>query len=171
MRKILILVFVFIANTVSSQWKIGHYTDEFGDKQEATYKYFNAFGTFSNSATQGEKLMCELKISDGNDFYISAYEYGDKEATFIDNTWENVKLKSPDGKIHNFNVWFSANGTLHFSDDNYYTENYTKNITTKNNYTRIMEVLKQKGKHKIIFNRTSDITPVNSSYSIAFTIK
>jgi len=34
-----------------------------------------------------------------------------------------------------------------------------------------MEVLKQKGKHKIIFNRTSDITPINSSYLIAFTIK
>ena len=170
MKKILILVFVFIANTVSSQWKIGHYTDEFGDKQEATYKYLNAFGTFSNSATQGEKLMCELRISDGKDFYISAYEYGDKRATFIEDTWENVKLKSPDGKIHNFNIWFTVKGTLWFSDEPPYT--FGKSLTlTKNNYTRIMEALKQKGKHKIIFNRTSDITPVNSSYSIAFTIK
>jgi hypothetical protein len=171
MKNLFLLLLFFSFNTVNSQWKTGYYTDEFGDKTETTYKYLNAFGTFSNSATQGAKLMCELKISDSDALYITAYEYGDKLATFIENTWENVKLKSPDGKIHNFNLWFSVDGSLYFSDDNSYVMNYTKNITTENNYSRIMEVLKQKGKHKIIFNRTSDITPVNSSYAIEFTIK
>lgn len=172
MKKLILLLFILKFSAINSQWKVGHYTDEFGDKIEATYKYLNAFGTFSNSAVQNEKLMCELKISDGDDLYIIVYEYEDKLATFIDSTWENVKLKTPDGKVHNFGAWFSEDGSIWFTDGTPFNANDTfdKNTVTKNNYTRIMKALQQKGVHKIIFNRTSDISSVDSSYILSFTI-
>ena len=172
MKKILLVIFIFIHYTISSQWKTAYSNDEFGDKTENTYKYLNAFGTFSNSATQGERLMCKLRIFDEDDLFITVYEYNDKLATFISYTWEDVKLKSPDGKVHSFGVWFSSNGTLVFSDKPPYNVNdsFDKNSVTKYNYTRVMEALKQKGIHKIIFNRTSDMSAVDSSYKISFTI-
>lgn len=58
-----------------SDWELGNYVDEFGDKTFENYAGYKGVGTFSNSATTNSELTYKILVDDKN-VAIILYEYG-----------------------------------------------------------------------------------------------
>jgi hypothetical protein len=155
-RVFLTTVAILVVNIFYAQWSNQFYVDDFGEPTNNPYEIMISTGTFSNTATQNSKLSCKFVHDKTKEsLLIYVYEYGSNLANSIKATFENVKLKAPDGEVYTFsNIFFSKGGVLLFS---------------KKSYTEISKVILQKGEHIMIFNRTGDYS--SSSYKIKFTIE
>lgn len=155
-KSILTIVVILLVNISSfSQWTEQFYVDDFGEPTTKSYKSLIAKGTFSNSATQNSLLLTKI-IDDesAKHFSFQLYEYGSRLATSTENTYEKIKIKTPNGDIVEINrVFFEKKGSLYLWDEN---------------YTKIKEALKDKGNYIIIFSKTGSYS--ESSYKINLTL-
>jgi hypothetical protein len=152
-KAILTSLAVFVFSILNAQWETKNYVDEFGDKTDESYKSLIANGTFSNSATTNSEALYSFTDS-GDSMMITVYEYGSSKATSIEATFELVKIKTPSSGVVSFKrVFFTKGGSLAFFEKE---------------YTRLIEVIKEKGNYTIIFDRSADYS--KSSYKIKFTI-
>ena len=152
-KSVLVLVLAMVTGLSFGQWKESFYVDEFGDKTTESYQYVVSQGTFSNSATQDSDLICNFILSAGS-LSVDVYEYGSSLATDTKATFETIKFKTPTrGVMTVDDVFFSKGGSLFFS---------------KERYTAVMEVIKEKGTYIMVFKRKSDYS--ESSYKVKFTL-
>jgi hypothetical protein len=111
-------------------------------------------GLFSNSATQNSNASYRF-IKNEKSILINVYEYGSSLATSIDGTFEQVKIKQPDGTVVSIkDVFFSKGGYLFFNEGD---------------FLEISNAISNKGSYTIIFDRTGKYS--NSNYKIKFIIK
>ena len=154
MKKLLLIIAILTIGSVNAQWKKSFYVDEFGEKTDESYEYLEAYGTFSNSATQNSKAKYNFIKSDSG-LYINVYEYGSSLATSIEPTFETVKIRTPSKEVVVIKkVFFTKTGKLYFD---------------KNRYEKLINTLQEKGDHIMIFDRSGDYS--KSSYKINFTIE
>ena len=155
MKKLNVLL-LLMSFTVSAQWTKEFFDDEFGDPTDSSYESMIANGTFSNSATQNSKATYDFAKTN-KAVVIRIYEYGNKLATGIEDTFEIVKIKQPTGEVFEIKkVLFLENGSLAFTHINA-------------NYNRIIHALSESGDYIMIFNKSGDYG--KSSYRIKFTIE
>lgn len=154
MKNVLVLLVTVLAlNLSSAQWENKFYVDDFGEATDKSYKIIVADGVFSNSATTNSKASYKI-IEDDGGILIHVYEYGTNLATEIENTFEEVRLKTPSGEVVKFDkIFFWKKGSLLFNDENH--QKLSKAIASKGNYV-------------MIFNRSGKYS--ESSYKIKFSI-
>ena len=151
---LLIVALLLISNLAFAQWEKTEYVDDFGDPTGNYYESMTAYGTFSNSATQGSDLTGSF-IHDpkAKTLSIKVYEYGKSLATSIQDTYQTVKIKTPNGEILKIRyVLFSTNGVLYFN---------------KGKYKKIKPLLEQNGEYTMIFEKGNG----SSSYKLKYTIE
>ena len=154
MKKLLILAFVFIANTSNAQWVSKNGVDEFGEETNKKHKILTAEGTFSNFATQNSEALFYF-VDSGDEMIIEVNEYKSSPATNTEHTFELVKVRKIGGDTSYLEgVFFGKNGGLYFND---------------RLYKQIKNVIKETGDYIIIFDRTSKYS-TNSKYRINFSI-
>lgn len=152
--KKLVLLFMLIGQLTYSQWEKNFYVDEFGTTTENSYESMVSEGVFSNSATKNSKCLYKF-VKDDKAIIIYVHEYGNRLATSIDSTFEEVKLKQPDGNVITFkSVFFYKDGVLMFN----------KELRTK-----LVEAISVPGDYIMIFNRIGKYSV--SNYRINFTIQ
>ena len=150
---LLVLVAVLSFSSMSSQWKTNYYVDDFGEKTKDSYESFTTQGTFSNSATTNGDAEY-LLIKTDKSITINVYEYKSHLASDIKATFETVKVKTPSGVVKIESVFFTKDGRLYFSKENYVT--FEKAISGPGDYI-------------MVFKRSSSYS--SSSYKAKFTIK
>jgi len=154
MKNAIILLVLSVTMTMNAQWTKNFYVDDFGDATTDSYESFITGGTFSNSATQNSKASYKF-IRNDDSIVINVYRYGSSLATSTKATFEDLKVKQPDGTIVVLkSVFFSKGGYLYFN---------------KEGFVEFNNVISTKGAYVIIFDRTSKYS--TSSYKIKFTIK
>jgi len=154
MKKLLLIIAILTIGSANAQWKKNFYVDEFGEKTGESYEYFQAFGTFSNSATQNSKAKYDF-IKSEDSVIINVYEYERSLATSIEPTFETVKLRTPSKEVVVIKkVFFSKSGKLLFS---------------KELYKQLIGAIQEKGDYIMIFDREGSYS--KSSYKIKFTIE
>jgi hypothetical protein len=92
----------------SSNWKIVHREDEFGDPIGGVYLMYDAIGWFSNSATLASDLVVSCFYDDDTfpGFIFVPLEYGDNPATFYDRNDEvQYSIKEGDGNKYSFKTY------------------------------------------------------------------
>lgn len=83
-------------------WKIGNYTDEFGDDTGEGYAYIELDGTFSNSATSKSELAAGI-IADAQYIFFNLLEYGSHTPTsYVNDGIYTINVKDGDGFVHSF---------------------------------------------------------------------
>ena len=153
MKKLLILAFVFIANTSNAQWESKNSVDEFGEETNRKHKTLTAEGTFSNTATQHSEALFYF-ADKGDVMLINVYEYKSSLATNTEDTFELVKVRKKGGDTSYLEgVFFSKGGALYFND---------------RLYKQLKNAIKETGDYIILFDRTSKYS--NSKYRINFSI-
>jgi hypothetical protein len=153
MKKLLILAFVFIANTSNAQWESKNSVDEFGEETNRKHKTLIAEGTFSNTATQHSEALFYF-ADKGDVMLINVYEYKSSLATNTEDTFELVKVRKKGGDTSYLEgVFFSKGGALYFND---------------RLYKQLKNAIKETGDYIILFDRTSKYS--NSKYRINFSI-
>ena len=153
MKKLLILAFVFIANTSNAQWESKNSVDEFGEETNRKHKTLIAEGTFSNTATQHYEALFYF-ADKGDVMLINVYEYKSSLATNTEDTFELVKVRKKGGDTSYLEgVFFSKGGALYFND---------------RLYKQLKNAIKETGDYIILFDRTSKYS--NSKYRINFSI-
>ena len=98
--KNLLLVTALMLSVVSyGQWKTLEYTDDFGDPTGKTFQVFQCKGLFSNSATTNSDCGFAVKHDANSPSYsVIIYPYNrNNRESFIEGTFQNVKLKTPSG--------------------------------------------------------------------------
>ena len=154
MKKLLLIIAILTIGSANAQWKKNFYVDEFGEKTGESYEYLQAFGTFSNSATQNSKAKYDF-IKSEDSVIINVYEYERSLATSIDPTFETVKIRTPSKEVVVIKkVFFSKSGKLLFS---------------KELYKQLIGAIQEKGDYIMIFDRGGSYS--KSSYKIKFTIE
>ena len=83
-----------------SDWEIGYYIDDYGDKTHKSYLINKARfrGKFSNFVTSGSELTAEVMVSAADKVRINLYEYGWNESVSWDTETYLVKIKTPDNR-------------------------------------------------------------------------
>jgi hypothetical protein len=154
MKKVLLVLLVMLAfGTVNAQWKKNFYVDDFGDKTTDSYDSMTASGTFSNSATQDSKALYVFIKSDKT-ITIKVYEYESNLATSTSGTFEQVKIKTPSGVVVIDEAFFTKQGSLFFS---------------KEQFVSLNEAISESGDYVMIFSRSGKYS--TSSYKLKFSIK
>ena len=112
-KKYLIIIALFIsAISYSQNWKVGSYTDSFGDKSGRKFIYRTEYGKFSNSATQNSRLMVVFYSSKNKtepNISIKLYEYNKSLVT--NNGGYNLSIKDDKGNVHEFHL-INYNGEI-----------------------------------------------------------
>ena len=138
--------------TAYSQWEVGNYVDEFGEKTEETFLHQTVSGTFSNSASTNAKCAYFIEHSKIEEVLaISIYPYGRSlKESFYEDTFQDVKIKKPSGEVVTIEA-FCFKGMIFFSEEE---------------YVQLMDVLKEKGEYKVAMTYNTDST--QSSYRFKF---
>ena len=138
--------------TAYSQWEIGNYVDEFGEKTEETFLHQTVSGTFSNSASTNAKCSYFIEHTKVEEVLaISIYPYGRSlKESFYDDTFQDVKIKKPSGEVVTIEA-FCFKGMIYFSEEE---------------YVQLMDALKEKGEYKVAMTYNTDYA--QSSYRFKF---
>ena len=152
MKSILIPLFVLSYLISFAQWEIGNYVDEFGEETEERFLHQTVSGTFSNSATTNAKCTYFIEHNKKEKVLgISIYPYdGNSKESFYDDTFQDVKIKSPSGKVVTIEA-FCFDGMIYFSEEE---------------YVQLMDAIKERGEYKVSMKYKTDDT--HSSYRFKF---
>lgn len=95
-------------------WRIDNYVDEFGDPTDKEFIRCASLGSFSNTATSDSDLSVIVYYDMAEEvFSFRLLEYGDRHATYFENEDCIIKIKDPDGAIHEGMLFGTApNGDL-----------------------------------------------------------
>lgn len=96
-------------------WRIDNYVDEFGDPTDKEFIRCASLGSFSNTATSDSDLSVIVYYDMAEEvFSFRLLEYGDRHATYFENEDCIIKIKDPDGTIHEGMLFGTApNGDLY----------------------------------------------------------
>jgi hypothetical protein len=157
LKTLLSIIALLSLTTLHAQWEDQFMTDDFGDPTDEKFRSMINYGTFSNSATTNSKAM--YGIVDNYDYLaIMVFEYGDSPARSIEDTFETVLMKKPDGTVITYkNVVFSTTGTLIFKK----RKNEEKSL-----YHRFLKDITDSGTYAIAFKKSG--TYGSSSYDFKF---
>lgn len=138
--------------TAYSQWEIGNYVDEFGEKTEETFLHQTVSGTFSNSASTNANCTYFIEHNKKEKVLgISIYPYdGNSKESFYEDTFQDVKIKKPSGEVVTIEA-FCFEGMINFIEEE---------------YVQLMDALKEKGEYKVAMTYKTDYT--QSSYRFKF---
>ena len=96
---------------IDSNWKIGHYVDEFGDETEDAYVIGTFSGEFSNSATSGSPLTVLVYLDKDNYGIVQfrLFRYDEYRVTLFsselssdDTTEITLKVKDSSGAVETY---------------------------------------------------------------------
>jgi hypothetical protein len=138
--------------TAYSQWEVGNYVDEFGEKTDDVFFHQTVSGTFSNSASTNAKCDYFIEHTKVEEVLaISIYPYGRSlKESFYDDTFQDVKIKKPSGEVVTIEA-FCFKGMIYFSEEE---------------YVQLMDALKEKGEYKVAMTYNTDYA--QSSYRFKF---
>ena len=138
--------------TAYSQWEVGNYVDEFGEKTDDVFFHQTVSGTFSNSASTNAKCSYFIEHTKVEEVLaISIYPYGRSlKESFYDDTFQDVKIKKPSGELVTIEA-FCFDGMIYFSEEE---------------YVQLMDALKEKGEYKVAMTYNTDYA--QSSYRFKF---
>jgi len=95
-------------------WKLGTFSDNFGDKTNEKYIETQVDGSFSNSATSDSYLFAEVLLKkNGAGIFLHEYNKSGASEKFIGNA--QVQMKNSDGKklvINTSKEWNHSGGIL-----------------------------------------------------------
>ncbi len=152
MKQLILFASVMLSVTAYSQWEIGNYVDEFGEKTDDVFFHQTVSGTFSNSASTNAKCSYFIEHTKVEEVLaISIYPYGRSlKESFYDDTFQDVKIKKPSGEVVTIEA-FCFKGMIYFSEEE---------------YVQLMDALKEKGEYKVAMTYNTDYA--QSSYRFKF---
>jgi len=152
MKQLILFASVMLSVTAYSQWEIGNYVDEFGEKTDDVFFHQTVSGTFSNSASTNAKCSYFIEHTKVEEVLaISIYPYGRSlKESFYDDTFQDVKIKKPSGEVVTIEA-FCFKGMICFSEEE---------------YVQLMDALKEKGEYKVAMTYNTDYA--QSSYRFKF---
>jgi hypothetical protein len=155
MKQLFLSIALAMTGVSYAQWNTEYYVDEFGEKTNETFEYFDVVGVFTNSATTNSDCGFFVK-HDGNEgsYTISIYPYNrDSRESWTSNTFQDIKLKKPSGDVETLSGFCYKKGQVLFSEEDYPI--FKDAISQSGDYTFL---LKYNGKYS------------ESSYKFKFTI-
>ena len=152
MKQLILFASVMLSVTAYSQWEVGNYVDEFGEKTDDVFFHQTVSGTFSNSASTNAKCSYFIEHTKVEEVLaISIYPYGRSlKESFYDDTFQDVKIKKPSGEVVTIEA-FCFKGMIYFSEEE---------------YVQLMDALKEKGEYKVAMTYNTDYA--QSSYRFKF---
>ena len=107
-----------VIEKTKSDWKVGHYVDDFGDETSDAYVVGTFYGQFSNSATTDSDLIALVYLDkDRNGIVqIRLLEYGTHKATALSFEKVTLKIKSESGNTKSYN--------LSYKNGDFFSEKY-----------------------------------------------
>jgi hypothetical protein len=152
MKQLFLFASVMLSVTAYSQWEIGNYVDEFGEKTDDVFFHQTVSGTFSNSASTNAKCSYFIEHTKVEEVLaVSIYPYGRSlKESFYDDTFQDVKIKKPSGEVVTIEA-FCFKGMIYFSEEE---------------YVQLMDALKEKGEYKVAMTYNTDYA--QSSYRFKF---
>lgn len=139
-----------IIDKLPSNWEIGFYVDDFGDKTNDSYIIGTFEGEFSNSATTGSELTVYVYFDKSYKSVttIRLLEYGSHKATFLSSETITLKTKNSLGKTNSYTLTYSG-GDLYSFDINLRKEiesskQLSMAITTSSKYQSVADTYKFK---------------------------
>jgi len=152
MKQLILFASVMLSVTAYSQWEVGNYVDEFGEKTDDVFFHQTVSGTFSNSASTNAKCSYFIEHTKVEEVLaISIYPYGRSlKESFYDDTFQDVKIKKPSGELVTIEA-FCFDGMIYFSEEE---------------YVQLMDALKEKGEYKVAMTYNTDYA--QSSYRFKF---
>jgi hypothetical protein len=152
MKQLFLFASVMLSVTAYSQWEVGNYVDEFGEKTDDVFFHQTVSGTFSNSASTNAKCSYFIEHTKVEEVLaISIYPYGRSlKESFYDDTFQDVKIKKPSGEVVTIEA-FCFKGMIYFSEEE---------------YVQLMDALKEKGEYKVAMTYNTDYA--QSSYRFKF---
>ena len=139
----------------TGKWELKYYRDEFGEYGNNSYLVLTGTGVFSNSATTNSEMSAILFV-DKSSISLRLVEY--RSSVVKDDDFFNLKVKSSDGNITQFELYNTTDGYMYFTDSNYLGQRYTN----------MLNILKNEGTIRcsgIMSNKYS-----SSSYTFSFNI-
>ncbi len=152
MKQLILFASVMLSVTAYSQWEVGNYVDDFGEKTEDVFFHQTVSGTFSNSASTNAKCSYFIEHTKVEEvFAISIYPYGRSlKESFYDDTFQDVKIKKPSGEVVTIEA-FCFKGMIYFSEEE---------------YVQLMDAIKERGEYKVSMKYNTDYS--QSSYRFKF---
>jgi len=95
MKQLFLSIALAMTGVSYAQWNTEYYVDDFGDKTNETFEYFDVVGVFTNSATTNSDCGFFVKHDGQTKSYtISIYPYNRKsKESWISSTFQEIKLK------------------------------------------------------------------------------
>ena len=152
MKQLILFASVMLSVTAYSQWEVGNYVDEFGEKTDDVFFHQTVSGTFSNSASTNAKCSYFIEHTKVEEvFAISIYPYGRSiKESFYEDTFQDVKIKKPSGEVVTIEA-FCFKGMIFFSEEE---------------YVQLMDAIKERGEYKVSMKYKTDST--QSRYRFKF---
>ena len=121
MKQLFLSIALAMTGVSYAQWNTEYYVDEFGEKTNETFYYFDAVGVFSNSATTNSDCGFFVKRDDDEGSYtISIYPYNrDSRESWTSSTFQDIKLKKPSGDVETLSGFCYKKGQVLFSEEDY----------------------------------------------------
>jgi hypothetical protein len=152
MKQLFLFASMMLSVTAYSQWEVGNYVDEFGEKTGETYMSQIATGTFSNSATTNSHCAFFMEhIREDSVLAISIYPYGrSSKESWYDDTFQDAKIKTPSGEVVVIEV-FCFDGMIYFGEEE---------------YIQLMDAMSERGEYMLAMTHKTNYS--KSSYRFKF---
>lgn len=155
MKQLFLSIALAMTGVSYAQWNTDYYVDDFGDKTNETFYYFDVVGVFTNSATTNSDCGFFVKHDDNEESYtISIYPYNrtSRESWTI-STFQDIKLKKPSGDVETLSGFCYKKGQVLFSEED---------------YPIFKDAISQSGEYTFLLNYNGKYS--ESSYKFNFTI-
>jgi hypothetical protein len=138
MKQLILFASVMLSVTAHSQWMTETYVDDFGAETGQDFQYFESVGLFSNSATTNSPCGFFIIHNEVEDmFSVSIYPYDrDTKESWIESTYQDIKIKTPSGKVKTVVGFCYEKGLVLFSDEDYKV--FKNAIADKGDYTFLL---------------------------------
>lgn len=95
---------------IKSDWKVGHYIDDFGEETDDAYAIGTFYGYFSNSATTHSDLTVFVYLDKDTATRVSIrlLEYGSHKATFATHETTKIKIKTDSDYVASYLIGGSS---------------------------------------------------------------
>ena len=156
MKQLFLSIALAMTGVSYAQWNTEYYVDEFGEKTNETFYYFDVVGVFSNSATTNSDCGFFVKRDDNEGSYtISIYPYNrDSRESWTSSTFQDIKLKKPSGDVETLSGFCYKKGQVLFSEEDYPI--FKEAISQSGDYTFLLKYDGNYSESSYKFNFTID---------------
>jgi hypothetical protein len=156
MKQLFFSIALAMTGVSYAQWNTEYYVDDFGDKTNETFEYFDVVGVFTNSATTNSDCGFFVKHDGQTKSYtISIYPYNRKsKESWISSTFQEIKLKQPSGDVAVLSGFCYKKGQILFSEEDYPI--FKDAISQSGDYTFLLNYEGKYTESRYKFNFTID---------------